>query len=182
MSKKTSQDSLKGEKWKDLNPRKYPALKGYAVSSEGRIKSFKYNKEGLILKGSVSEGYPVLSVRNNDGEARTYFIHRLVADMFLLPPKKSQTRLIHLDYTKANNKASNLKWVDTEGFSKHQSKNPVYLNREKPGNSKLTIAKVRQLKKMIDDGKQPLYKIAAKFGISHTQLNRIRNGENWSNV
>jgi len=31
-------------------------------------------------------------------------------------------------------------------------------------------------------GKNPLYKIAREFGITHTQLNRIRKGENWGHV
>jgi len=31
-------------------------------------------------------------------------------------------------------------------------------------------------------GKTKLYKIAKEFGITHTQLNRIRSGENWGHI
>jgi LysM repeat protein len=41
---------------------------------------------------------------------------------------------------------------------------------------------VIRLKKKLLRSKNPLYKIAREFGITHTQLNRIRKGENWGHV
>jgi DNA-binding Xre family transcriptional regulator len=35
---------------------------------------------------------------------------------------------------------------------------------------------------MLDRKKVKLKIIAKQFGISHTQLNRIKNGENWADV
>ena len=49
-------------------------------------------------------------------------------------------------------------------------------------NAKLTETQVIRLKKKLIRGKNPLYKIAKEFGITHTQLNRIRRGENWGHV
>ena len=38
------------------------------------------------------------------------------------------------------------------------------------------------IKKMLKSDKNRLKMIAKQFGITHTQLNRIRSGENWKNV
>ena len=66
-------------------------------------------------------------------------------------------------------------------LSEHLAKNP----NQKKGvirYSKLTETDVIRLKKKIQRGKNPLYKIAKEFGITHTQLNRIRKGENWGHI
>ena len=41
---------------------------------------------------------------------------------------------------------------------------------------------VIRLKKKLKRSNNPLYKIAKEFGITHTQLNRIRKGENWGHI
>ncbi|HEY1055094.1 MAG TPA: hypothetical protein VGE24_08170, partial [Emticicia sp.] len=46
-------------------------------------------------------------------------------------------------------------------------------------NYKLTETKVRMIKKMLQNENTRLKMIAKQFGITHTQLNRIRSGENW---
>jgi len=59
------------------------------------------------------------------------------------------------------------------------------INRRVPkrtSNYKLTESKVRIIKKMVVAKKTRLKTIAKQFGITHTQLNRIRSGENWKNV
>ena len=50
-------------------------------------------------------------------------------------------------------------------------------------NAKLDETKVKLIKKILQrDNKTRLKMIAKRFGISHTQLNRIRSGENWGHV
>ena len=63
----------------------------------------------------------------------------------------------------------------------HHRKNPNY----KKGvirNAKLTETDVMRLKKKLSRSKNKLYLIAKEFGITHTQLNRIRSGENWGHI
>ncbi len=38
------------------------------------------------------------------------------------------------------------------------------------------------IKKLLKNEKNRLKMIAKQFGITHTQLNRIRSGENWKHV
>jgi DNA-binding Xre family transcriptional regulator len=46
----------------------------------------------------------------------------------------------------------------------------------------LTEGKVMLIKQMLRSDKSRLKMIAKQFGITHTQLNRIRSGENWKQV
>ena len=92
-----------------------------------------------------------------------------------------QQYVIHLDFDKNNNLVGNLKWVTKETMFAHQKINPNY-KRGVINYSKLTETEVIRLKKKLARGKNKLYKLAKEFGITHTQLNRIRKGENWGHV
>jgi DNA-binding Xre family transcriptional regulator len=41
---------------------------------------------------------------------------------------------------------------------------------------------VKVIKKMLKNEKTRFSQIARQFGITHTQLNRIRKGQNWGHV
>jgi hypothetical protein len=64
---------------------------------------------------------------------------------------------------------------------KHSNDNPAVIKRKTTG-YKLTESKVRIIKRLLKSDKPRLSMIAKRFGITHTQLNRIRSGENWGHV
>jgi transcriptional regulator with PAS, ATPase and Fis domain len=67
----------------------------------------------------------------------------------------------------------------------HNKLNPAVINKPIPKrtkNYKLTETKVIMIKKMLQHDNTRLKMIAKQFGITHTQLNRIRSGENWGYV
>jgi hypothetical protein len=174
--------NLEGEIWKLINFKNKPR-KQYEISNFGRLRSFN-PESGIykILKQSNVKGYKAYSFRFE--EKGTKLMHRLVAEYYLKKENNMQKYVIHLDYNKSNNHFENLKWVTKETMSQHHKLNPAY-DYERPRrvtNSKLTETEVIRLKKKLKRGKNPLYKIAKEFGITHTQLNRIRSGENWGHV
>lgn len=59
---------------------------------------------------------------------------------------------------------------------------PILLIGRRTKNYKLTESKVRIIKKLLKNDNNRLKMIAKQFGITHTQLNRIRSGENWKHV
>jgi hypothetical protein len=63
----------------------------------------------------------------------------------------------------------------------HHKLNPNY-KKGVINNAKLSETDVIRLKKKLKRSKNKLYKIAKEFGITHTQLNRIRSGENWGHI
>jgi len=178
---KNVHQELTGEIWKPMFIEEVPENRDYSISNYGRIKSFKKDNEaGIIIKGSLLKGYKILNIKNNDKRS-TKYIHKLVAENFLVRDNDLQVYVIHLDFDKSNNHVENLKWVTKNTMFAHQKINPNY-KRGTINNSKLTETEVIRLKKKLKRGKFKLYKLAKEFGITHTQLNRIRSGENWGHV
>lgn len=170
-----------GEQWRSIVIDNMDPNQKYDVSNYGKLRSYKTDPEGEVVKPSNIKGYPIINIKLISGKRTTRYIHKLVAEAFLERLSDDQKYVIHLDFNKENNSYRNLKWASREELFKHQAKNPNY----KKGiirYSKLTETDVIRLKKKIQRGKNPLYKIAKEFGITHTQLNRIRSGENWSHV
>lgn len=173
---------LTGEKWKPISVENLAPNEQYEVSNFGRIKSFKVDKEnGSIIKGSTLKGYKILNIKLEGNRRTTKYVHKLVAECFIPKDNNLQEHVIHLDFDKTNNHCENLKWVTKDTMFAHQKINPNY-KRGAINYSKLTETDVIRLKKKLARGKNKLYKLAKEFGITHTQLNRIRKGENWGHV
>jgi hypothetical protein len=116
--------------------------------------------------------------------------HRLVAEYFCKKSSEKHNIVIHLNYDKVDNRAVNLKWVTQAESTAHQLKSPMVViekkqRKENPNNikrnTKLTNSKVRIIKKRMNEGKL-LSHLAEQFGVSHTQLLRIKRGLNWAEV
>ncbi|HYX07470.1 MAG TPA: NUMOD4 domain-containing protein [Bacteroidales bacterium] len=171
----------KNEEWKLLDIFDLDEDERYAISNYGRIRSYKNNKEGVIIKGSLLKGYKILNVKLKNKKRTTKYIHKMVAELFIPKDNPYQEFVIHVDYNKSNNHINNLKWVTQQTMYAHHKINPNY-KRGTINNAKLTETDVIRLKKKLRRGKNKLYKIAKEFGITHTQLNRIRSGENWGHI
>jgi hypothetical protein len=157
----------------------------YEISNYGRIRRFNSEKnQWKVLKSSYIKGYKVFAFKtsaSNEKKTITKTIHKLVAEYFNFRPSDEYKYVIHLDFVKDNNYYKNLKWVTEKELYAHHRDNPNY-RKGVVRNSKLTETDVIRLKKKLNRGKNKLYLIAKEFGITHTQLNRIRSGENWGHV
>lgn len=183
------------EKWEAFT---LPGIKPdeiYEVSTHGRVKHFNKKKEEWQFLKAVNQfkdksGFEyVNNFKRIKGTSKrvTESVHRLVASVYCTKPSDRHKYVIHVDYNKLNNHYSNLKWVTQHELNQHNNENPKvkHARENRKGNithAKLTETDVIRLKKKIARGKNPLYKIAKEFGITHTQLNRIRRGENWGHV
>ncbi len=79
----------------------------YLASNTGLIKSL-INK-GRLLKPGLSRGYKTVVLYKNK-KSRTYLVHRLIAESFILNPENKRT-VNHKDGDKLNNNLSNLEWA-----------------------------------------------------------------------
>jgi hypothetical protein len=174
------------ETWKKVDLELPTIFPVYEISSHGRVRRF-YSPEdkGEILVPSNIKGYKAFITKKPDKKNRTFYVHKLVAQYFIEKPSEEENYVIHADYNKDNNHVSNLKWVCKVKLGQHHKINPAY----KKGvitHSKLTETQVKLLKKILkrneENKKTRLKMIAKRFGITHTQLNRIRSGENWGHV
>lgn len=91
----------------------------YAVSSFGRIKSFKQRKDGMILKNTNGKGdyfRIILQSKDSDKELHTS-IHRLVYETFVGKVPKGYL-VHHKDGNKQNNRLSNLEMMSVTDHNK----------------------------------------------------------------
>ena len=101
----------------------------YYVSSWGRVKSCKKGKE-IILKPCLhKKGYLLISLRTNKNK-KTYHIHRLVAQTFIINYENKLT-VNHKDGNKKNNNIDNLEWMTHQENVEHAIKNQLDI-RVKP--------------------------------------------------
>lgn len=99
----------------------YKIIKGfdsYQVSNRGSIKSFKRNKNGILLKPILgSRGYLLVNIMKG-GSMYQISIHRTVAEHFVDNPYNLPL-VNHKDLDKTNNKENNLEWIDERGNVSH---------------------------------------------------------------
>ena len=94
------------EVWKDIE-----GYEGhYQVSDYGRVKSVKFGKERILRSRRDGCGYLQVILCKN-GEMKTFRIHRIVAQAFILNPN-NLPELNHKDEDKTNNSVQNLEWCD----------------------------------------------------------------------
>jgi hypothetical protein len=174
------------EHWKEILFSVRGLRNRYAVSSFGRVASFREDfRRGSVLSGTLNNGYLSLKIKPG-GRDLQMMVHRLVADAFLRKPTPSHGFVIHLNFKKTDNQASNLRWADKRAVESHQRKNPRVIrsrNARKMVGHKLDVARVKAIKRQIRrPGDLTMKAIARRFRISEMQLYRIKRGENWGHV
>lgn len=89
--------------WKEI-----PQWNWYLISDKGQIFNTRTNR---YIQGGVNNiGYHRITLYDKGNKTR-YFIHRLVAELFLLNPN-NLPEVNHIDGNKNNNNVDNLEWCD----------------------------------------------------------------------
>lgn len=180
--------SYPDEQWKTLQLDDKVELKNqHKISNYGRIVKIDESGEKLINKHYIN-GYENLPVKQKgNGKLTSRYVHKLVAEHFL--EQNDGIYVIHLNYSKKDNRAVNLKWATKKEKEEHQFSNPDYKYsvQKRLGritNAKLTETRVKLLKRKLNDPNRRtrLKMIAKQFGVSEMQLHRIKTGENWGHV
>ncbi len=178
------------EIWKPVNHLKLTTSKKYAVSNKARLASYSTKiDDKFILKQHLNGGFPMVTIHVGD-KTKALFTHHAVANAFLRKPSPKHKYVLHLDYNKANNELSNLKWATKKEQVEHSKKSPFVLAAAArkvyngATSKKLNEKKVTQLKTEIWNPKRKLTfkQLAAKYGIAEMNLYRIKNGELWFHV
>ena len=84
---------------------KVPNTKNLFVSNRGRILSMAEGNPKIVSGQTNARGYLRFKV---NGKAE--FIHRIVASVFLPPPREEQTQVNHINGMPSDNRAVNLEW------------------------------------------------------------------------
>jgi len=165
----------------------------YEVSSKGRVKSvgrfvqYRENHKGFrperILKPRTpKDKYPyyVFSVNK---KRKTVKQHRLVAENFILNPKKKKY-VNHINGIKTDNRVENLEWCTAKENVNHAIKTGLRngVKGEKSHYCKLKKEQVLKIKNLIKETDFSQKKIGKMFGVSQSQIYRIKTGKNWSHL
>lgn len=179
----TKVTNLPGEKWAAVEWEKPTLRKNYAISNMGRIKTIhKLNgDEALILGSADRRGYLLLNVRLIDGEFGHIYVHRFVAEHFVKKGKGATDYILHHDRNRRNNRADNLKWASKIEWKEYVKTLPTYIEgrRKLQARYKLDDKKVAAIRKRLSERGMTLAVVAKEFGVSITQVYRIKANENW---
>lgn len=93
----------------------------YQVSNCGRVKSIKFGKERIMNLITDKWGYLYVNLYKNSIK-KTYYVHRLVAEAFLLNPNNYK-EVNHKDECKTNNVVSNLEWCTASYNTNYGTRN-----------------------------------------------------------
>lgn len=172
------------EKWKDIEfDNNISKNEKYKISNYGRIINCKTDKEFLVKKYFIN-GYQTLPLKQEkNGKQTSRYVHKLVAEHFI--EKNDGICVIHLNYDKTDNSVENLKWATKREKELHQFSNPKWECIVKERNKKigkLNEGRVKIIKRQLKNNRTRINLIAKRFGVSDTQIHRIKRGENWSSV
>lgn len=157
----------------------------YAVSTQGRIKSFhlwRASSERILKPSPGPKGY--LHIRLvKDGKQRMYLVHRLVAATFI-GPCPSIKQVNHRNGKKADNVLENLEYVTQSENIRHayDELGRKIVRGEANGRAKLTKIEVRKIRRRYKEGGITLKKLAAEFGAHHSLIGRIIRRELWRHI
>jgi len=173
------------EKWVALRGFKGADGQRYAISNFGRTIAFwKEFDFGYFLKSSMLRNYPGIHLRKT-GTGKSFLVHRLVAEHFCKKPGTKYKYVLHIDHKKENNYYRNLKWATLEETIAHKLRDPNFLKSRaefRGKGHKLTVDRVKIIKRKLKEEKTKPKLIAKQFGISGTLLQRIKAGTNWGHV
>ena len=154
----------------------------FKISNYGRILNCKGETEFEVKKSYIN-GYQNIPLKQKRGKSTSRYVHKLVAEHFL--ERNDGICVIHLNYDKTDNRTENLKWATKREKELHQFNNPNWEKVvEKRGKKigKLNEGKVKIIKRQLENKRTRINMIAKRFGVSDTQIHRIKKGENWSSV
>lgn len=178
--------SYRNEQWKLFEKEDYNTDKEKIyVSNYGRVK--KEIEEDVykpLTIGKINNFETFTYPKKNSKRRGNAYVHKVVGLLFL-EKRENQNFVIHKNHDLKDNYYKNLQWVNRKELSKHQITNPKRIAKFgiKPG-AKLTEGKVRIIKKkLLDPNRRTRLRIiASQFGITTTQLDRIKSGENWGEI
>lgn len=164
------------EEWKD-HPR-YEGL--YQFSKMGRVKSFHRNKQGKIIKPTVTtHGRLVVNLRAR-GHCHMFFVHRLVLETFVGPCPPG-LQCCHNDGNPQNNWLTNLRWDTPKSNVQDSIKHGVHVHGVKFPQSKLKDSDIPKIFQLSNSG-MSLGSIGESFGVSDETIRRVLTRKIWKHV
>lgn len=147
---------------------------GLFISNKGRVKTCSGLLKNLHDNGG---GYFNLGVYNRDNKkTHKFYIHRLVAELFIGETCDVKTQVNHKDGDKRNNHVDNLEWVCPKENIRHMHDNEMNMKRRNHGNIyKLSDIIIAYAYSKVVMGISGVGVTAKEYGMPRTTLSSIVN-------
>ena len=100
---------------------KFRNYDNYEIYADGRIWSYKTNR---FLKPQTSNrGYQLVNLYDNDGNSKTYLLHRVIYETFSGAPIPKNMQINHRSEVKTENMITNLELMSPKQNSNFGSRN-----------------------------------------------------------
>lgn len=175
----------------------------YEVSNMGRIrtrvKRMRYEAGLVLAKRQIPQGYCYVRL-SNDGQKKTFYVHRLVLAAFNPIEGCEKLDVNHLNGQRDDNRLVNLEWLSHKdnlhysmrvlgtfkGFRPSDTpKPPKILKGRTKGEAqkaaKLNANKVREIRHLCDTGMKQK-DIAKMFGVSESVIGQIKKRTAWAHI
>lgn len=160
----------------------------YKVSNLGRILSLNYRNTGkaeLMNPSTNTDGYLQVRLRKN-GERKTCYVHRLVAETFI-PNPENLPQVNHIDEDKTNNfvflnedgtvnkEKSNLEWKSPKDNDNHGTRNERISKTQTNGKQSKKVLQLSLSGELIREW--PSTMECGRNGFSQSAVSRCCRGE-----
>lgn len=155
---------------------------GYRVGSDGSVWSLKHRwgprpRPKQLRPLPCRTGHQAVWLSIGARAVRRH-IHRLVLEAFVGPRLLGQ-ECCHEDGDPTNNRLSNLRWDTSKANSADAQKHGTRVMGETHGLAKLSVASVRETRRLYANGGYTLKSLALRFGVVETCVSKIVRGQTW---
>lgn len=165
----------KNKIYKNLWNHYYISSDGYIVNKNPRWKIKTFKKQFL-----TKAGYKCVTLWSPNGKAKTFSVHRLLAQVFIENPHNKK-EVNHKNGIKTDNRVENLEWVTRSENQKHYVEfNNVSLKGDCHPQSKLSEKDVLKIRKL--RSKFTHRKLAQMYNVSSGCIYGILSGKTWSHI
>lgn len=146
----------------------------YEISTLGRVRN---KHSGIVLKSKVKNSGYYYVILHVNGKRLTRYVHRLVAETFLIVRFEGEIWVNHKDGNKLNNERDNLEWVTPSYNTRHAILNNLTKNKgENSTLGKYSDDEIHRVCQLISNG-VPTKEISEITGLSDTHIRDLGHGK-----
>lgn len=151
----------------------------YSVSEDGKI----FGKNGVELKQRLNaDGYPVITLGNNNIKRSSMRVHRIVCENFV-PNPENKPEVNHIDGNKQNNHFTNLEWTTRKEQMEHAFRTGLAKGKKGGINGRAVLSEPDAIEiRKLYSNKTPIAEIARKFGVGWTTVSQVLKNETWKHT
>lgn len=149
----------------------------YIITKEGSVVSLYTGKQVYVHTNKKGYQFVRLYV---DGKAKTYLVHRLVAEMHIPNPDKLP-QVNHLDGNKSNNVYWNLEWCSCQHNVTHSVVTGLVKRGDNRPNAKLTDKQVIDMRSLRAQGAS-YYELGRLFGVAYQTAHKVCSNQTYTHI